>query len=93
MTQKVIVRSEFTKQVVENRLTKAELAAMYELPKTEITKLLKGFGLRISPKRYETYKIVDDTVAETNVATTTATNDDLQPAVSSNTFDTTEENL
>jgi hypothetical protein len=88
MTQKTIVRSEFTKQVVDNRLTKAELAAMYELPKTEITKLLKAFGLRISPKRYATYSIVDDTVAETNVATTT--DDDLQVV---NTFDTTEENL
>lgn len=88
MTQKTIVRSEFTKQVVENRLTKAELAEMYELPKTEITKLLKAFGLRISPKRYATYKIVDDTAVDTSVDSTTATNDDLVQ-----TFETTEEQL
>ena len=88
MAQKQIVRSEFTTEVVTNRLTKAELAAKYELPKTEITKLLKTFGLRISPKRYATYTIVDDTVATTDVQSTTAAESDL-----SHVYQPTEETL
>lgn len=68
---KQIKKSEFTADVVENRLSKAELAQKYELPKTEITKILKTFGLRISPKRFVTYQIVDD-VASTDVLSSTS---------------------
>lgn len=58
---KEIVKSQFTADVVETKMSKKELAEKYELPETEIKKIMRLFGLKASRKRHQTYKIVDDT--------------------------------
>lgn len=58
---KEIKKSEFVADVTVTKMSKKELAAKYELPETEIKKIMKNFGLRISRKQHETYVIVDDT--------------------------------
>lgn len=66
---KQILKSEFVADVNERKLTRKELATKYELPETEIKKIMKSFGLKISRKRFVTYDIVDDTVATQEYAT------------------------
>ena len=59
---KQIIKSEFVKEVTETKMTRKELATKYELPETEIKKIMNAFGLKFSKKRFATYEIVDDTV-------------------------------
>jgi hypothetical protein len=59
---KQIIKSQFVTDVTETKMTRKELAAKYELPETEIKKIMKAFGLKISRKQHATYTIVDDTV-------------------------------
>lgn len=59
---KEIIKSEFVAAVNETKMTRKELAAKYELPETEIKKIMKAFGLKISRKQHVTYVIVDDTI-------------------------------
>ena len=59
---KQIIKSQFVTDVTETKMTRKELAAKYELPETEIKKIMTTFGLKISRKQHATYTIVDDTV-------------------------------
>jgi hypothetical protein len=59
---KQIIKSQFVADVTETKMTRKELAAKYELPETEIKKIMTTFGLKISRKQHATYTIVDDTV-------------------------------
>jgi hypothetical protein len=61
---KQIIKSQFVTDVTETKMTRKELAAKYELPETEIKKIMTRFGLKISRKQHATYTIVDDTVVE-----------------------------
>lgn len=69
---KEIIKSEFVAAVNETKMTRKELAAKYELPETEIKKIMKAFGLKISRKQHTTYVIVDDTIASTDTVTDVA---------------------
>lgn len=60
---KQIIKSQFVTDVTETKMTRKELATKYELPETEIKKIMARFGLKISRKQHATYTIVDDTVA------------------------------
>jgi hypothetical protein len=59
---KQIIKSQFVADVTETKMTRKELAAKYELPETEIKKIMTTFGLKISRKQHATYTIVDDTI-------------------------------
>lgn len=59
---KQIIKSQFVTDVTETKMTRKELATKYELPETEIKKIMKAFGLKISRKQHATYTIVDDTI-------------------------------
>jgi hypothetical protein len=59
---KQIIKSQFVTDVTETKMTRKELAAKYELPETEIKKIMTTFGLKISRKQHATYTIVDDTI-------------------------------
>lgn len=65
---KEIIKSEFVHAVNETKMTRKELAAKYELPETEIKKIMKAFGLKISRKQHVTYVIVDDTATTETLA-------------------------
>jgi len=58
-----ISKKQFIEDVTVTKMKRKELAAKYQLPETEIKKIMKNFGLKISRKQHETYTIVDDTVA------------------------------
>jgi len=75
---KQIIKSEFVTSVTETKMSRKELAAKYELPESEIKKIMTSFGLKISKKRHSTYEIVDDTViAETIVVAITSVDETL----------------
>ena len=59
---KQIIKSQFVTDVTETKMTRKELAAKYELPETEIKKIMTTFGLKISRKQHATYTIIDDTI-------------------------------
>jgi len=59
---KQIIKSQFVTDVTETKMTRKELATKYELPETEIKKIMARFGLKISRKQHATYTIVDDTI-------------------------------
>lgn len=69
---KEIRKSQFITDVTVTKMSRKELAAKYELPETEIKKIMKSFGLRISRKQHETYVIVDDVVLDDLAETTTS---------------------
>ena len=50
---------------VEEGMKKAELAAHYELPVAQMTKVLKAAGLKIRKFHAPKYQLVDDTEGET----------------------------
>lgn len=56
-----ISKKQFVEDVTVTKMKRKELAAKYQLPETEIKKIMKNFGLRISSKKHATYTIVDDT--------------------------------
>ena len=66
---KQIIKSQFVADVTETKMTRKELAAKYELPETEIKKIMTTFGLKISRKQHATYTIVDDTIGNDIVNT------------------------
>jgi hypothetical protein len=66
---KQIIKSQFVTDVTETKMTRKELAAKYELPETEIKKIMTTFGLKISRKQHATYTIVDDTIGNDIVNT------------------------
>jgi Ca2+-binding EF-hand superfamily protein len=67
---KQIIKSQFVTDVTETKMTRKELATKYELPETEIKKIMKAFGLKISRKQHATYTIVDDTIVNEAVEMT-----------------------
>lgn len=60
----VEIRKSVIEAQIEAGMKKKELAEHYELPMTQMTKVLQQLGLRIKQNHHPKFVIVDDTVTE-----------------------------